>query len=541
MDKSGTWACVIAGIMMAAGGYLAYDGYSGEARVANDDKLKAAQTEVEPLDGSVGTVVKKAKEMEDRLTKLSSGLGYTDLRNWLGREAYFKKWTTEIANDSEISTKLQAYGVDTSKQLSQPEIALYWAVRIQQKASDPKAAKDAYDTLVAIDDGIKSSLKADVDALYQEFSKKPSAEMSPADQAALEKVHAETAAQLDAGAKVWTSPTVLKNYIDSWGKRVDEWKKRGDWAPAAPTDVKVLLDSLDQTIVKLQEKIATANKSRDDARANLHAIIGEIDAAGKPVKAGSMADEEKRKDDSIKQLQDEITSLRSKIAEKVREGETAMSSIDKEISEETTKLNMMVAEKQGRIKELDSKLSDTKERYAKLQARQAAVVEATEADGQLLYVDLERGIAHLDLGRLHTLFRGTKFEVFRVVKAGKKKTLGEIEILDLGEERSRVAIISVADPSDPPRAGDLVSNVAFDRNKPKVFSIAGQLKFKYSRDDMRRRLAEWGARVSDDVGPSTTILIVGDRYQEDPNWQRAIEIGTPMIRERELYDALGIE
>ncbi|MEK7866227.1 MAG: hypothetical protein AAB434_06050 [Planctomycetota bacterium] len=530
MDKSGTWACVIAGIMMAAGGFLAYDGYSGTIRVDNDGKLTTAKTDLD-------SGVKKAREMEDRLTKFSSALGYSDLRNWLGREKYFEKWTKEISNDGEVAKKLADYGVDTSKTLSEPEIALAWAIKMQA-ASDPKSV---YQGLLSTDDGIKSELKADVDALYEEFKKKATAEMPAKEQEDLEKLQSETAAKLDAGAKVWSSPEVLQKYLDSWGKTVEQWKGRGDWAPAAATNVKDLLDSLDATIVKLQEKIAAANKARDDARANLHAIIGEIDAEGKPVKAGSMADEEKRKDESLKQLQDEIAALRTKIADRIREGETTMSSLDKEITEETTKLNMMVADKTSRIKELESKLSDTKERYVKLQARQASVVEATEADGQLLFVDLERGIAHLDLGRLHTLFRGTKFEVFRIVKAGKKKTLGEIEILDLGEERSRVAILSVSDPSDPPVAGDFVSNVSFDRNKPKVFSIAGQLKFKYSRDDMRRRLAEWGARVADDVGPSTTMLIVGDRYQEDPNWQRAVDIGTPIMRERELYDALGIE
>lgn len=530
MDKSGTWACVIAGIMMAAGGYLAFDGWSGSERETNNGKIEPAKTDL-------ASAEKKAKEMEDRLTKFSAALGYNDLRNWLGREKYFEKWTGEIASDGDVSQKLQAYGVDTSKTLSEPEIALAWAIKMQ--SGEPKSV---YEGLLSTDDRIKNELKSDIDALYAEFKKTPTAEMPAKEQEDLEKLHAETAATMDPGAKPWSSPAVLQKYLDSWGKTIDAWKARGDWAPAAAaSNVKDLLDNLDQTITKLQEKIATTNKQRDDARANLHAIIGEIDAEGKPVKGGSMADEEKRKDDSLKALQEEIASLRTKIADRIREGETTASSLDKEITEETTKLNMMVADKQSRIKELDTKLSDTKDRYTKLQARQAAVVEATEADGQLLFVDLERGIAHLDLGRVHTLFRGTKFEVFRVVKAGKKKTLGEIEILDLGEERSRVAILSVADPSDPPTAGDLVSNVSFDRNKPKVFSIAGQLKFKYSRDDMRRRLAEWGARVADDVGASTTMLIVGDRYQEDPNWQRAIDIGTPIMRERELYDALGIE
>ena len=165
MDKSGTWACVIAGIMMAAGGYLAYDGYSGTPRVDNDGKLTTAKTDLD-------SGIKKAREMEDRLTKFSSALGYSDLRNWLGREKYFEKWTKEISNDGEVAKKLADYGVDTTKTLSEPEIALAWAIKMQA-ASDPKSV---YQGLLSTDDGIKSELKADVDALYEEFKKKATAE-----------------------------------------------------------------------------------------------------------------------------------------------------------------------------------------------------------------------------------------------------------------------------------------------------------------------------------------------------------------------------
>lgn len=532
MDKSGIWACVIAGVMIATGGYLAWQGYDSEERKANDTKLKNEQDDLE-------STTKKAAAMEDRLTKLSAALGFHDLTNWFGRAEYYDKWTKEIQNDP-LASKLQEYGVDTSKRLSSGEIALFWALKMQQS----EKPMDVYRDLLSTDDGFKATLRSSVESVRAEFDKKATPEMPPDKQEEIEQAHAVAAAKLDPGRKPWSSPDALKKLFETWPATVDAWKAQnrlGDAAPTAATNVKDLLDSLDQTIVKLQEKIAATNKARDDERKKLLAIIGETDEEGRRIKGGSMADEEQRKDASIKQLQEEITSLRVKIGEEIRSGEAELMALDREISEETAKLNMMVAEKRRRTKELEAKLSDTKERLAKLRARQAAVVEATEADGKLLWVDLERGIAHVDIGRAHTLFRGTRFEIYRIVKAGKKKRLGEMEVLDLGEERSRVAIVSVADPSDPPAAGDLVSNVAFERNKPKVFSIAGQLKYKFSRDEMRRRLAEWGARLADDVDPNTSILIVGDRYRDDPNWQRALDIGTPIMRERELYDALGLD
>ncbi len=554
MDRSGMFACIVGGIMLAMGGWFAYDGYNKAD--AQNKKLKQAQDD---LTGQVG----KAEKMEDRLTKLSSVMGFTDMRNWFSRTEYLKKWTSEIASNSAVSAKMTESGTDMSKTLLPGDIATAWTLMMQQGDD----SKKVYLQILARDEEIRNGLNNDIKAFAEGIGNAPTPDQSQETQDKNAADTAEKLAKLRMPA-AWASPPALRWYLNSFGKRFADLKATGgEWYKTAaekakpeldidgmaPVDdkdlltakpaanVKALLDVLDFCLTAITEKIAATEKSRDDARANTLAIIGESDAEGKKVKAGSMSDEEKKKDDAIKDLQTQITTLRTQIADKIREGESSLASLDKEITEETTKLNQAVSEKSAKIKELEAKLSDTKERYAKLQARQAAVVEATEADGQLLWVDNERGVGYVDLGRTNTLFRGTRFEVFRIAKAGKKIVVGEMEILELGDTRSRVAITKLANPANPPLAGDSVSNVSFDRRKAKVFSIAGQLRFKYSRDDIRRRLEEWGAKVSDDCSPSTSFLIVGDRYQEDPNWQRAMDIGTPVMREQELYDALGIE
>ncbi|MBI3272589.1 MAG: hypothetical protein HYZ53_26605 [Planctomycetes bacterium] len=319
----------------------------------------------------------------------------------------------------------------------------------------------------------------------------------------------------------------------------DEVKESFRTATGDRLTVKTALAAYEALHKALQAKIDAALKEREDARSQEIKVVGEN--IGQPnSKEGDQAKMEKdlnQQGDAKRQENEELTK---RIRTQMQEKDAEISTLDREIKAKLEKRDQLNADHAKAVAEIEKKINDYKSRIDKIYKREELARASAEFDGHITHVVPEQNYAYIDLGSGQSLLKGTRFHVFGTLKGGKKVEKGEVEVTNVYDSNAQVAILSVANPELPMAAGDYINNEAFDPAKAKTFAFAGRFVGKYSNEDAKNRIEELGGHVVSELSIDTTYLVVGEGYLSHPNYVRATELGVLVIREKDLYELLGI-
>ncbi len=149
-----------------------------------------------------------------------------------------------------------------------------------------------------------------------------------------------------------------------------------------------------------------------------------------------------------------------------------------------------------------------------------ANVPAYRPDGQIILIDDQTQVVHLNIGGNEHVYRGLTFTVYdrgtSVPKDGKGKA--EIEVFDVAKTYSAARITS--EPKRPILQGDIVANLIWDSDKENVFVIAGDFdldndgRIDYdAADKMKSLIEKWGGSVADAISIDTDFLVLGKQPQ----------------------------
>ena len=143
-------------------------------------------------------------------------------------------------------------------------------------------------------------------------------------------------------------------------------------------------------------------------------------------------------------------------------------------------------------------------------------------DGQVIRSPAE-GLLYINLGRNHSITNGMTFEVYDAVRGIPKLESAEdlprgkasIQIVRVQPNQSEARVVTLA-PGQAIREGDLVANLAYDRNIPVRFRVygafdlenAGQVNTR-DRDRIEALIREFGGQVVPSVTVETDILVIG--------------------------------
>ncbi|MGQ0552656.1 MAG: hypothetical protein ACT4PU_05505 [Planctomycetota bacterium] len=156
-------------------------------------------------------------------------------------------------------------------------------------------------------------------------------------------------------------------------------------------------------------------------------------------------------------------------------------------------------------------------------------------DGHLLSVSPSAGIAYIDVGGVHGVRRGMRFEVLRAGKDGVVQRRGTIEVREVQDDMSLVALLGEPNPFDPMLAGDLIRNPHFEPGKSLRFFLLGDFPLTMSKEFTTARLRELGSEVDETVGTHTDVLVLGEKRLDD---EEALELVD--MEEYKLADKLGV-
>ncbi len=206
------------------------------------------------------------------------------------------------------------------------------------------------------------------------------------------------------------------------------------------------------------------------------------------------------------------------------------------------------------LKVAQNDLKSEKEKLSKIEPGPDREVLAYEPDGQIILIDDQAQVVHLNIGIDDHVYQGLTLTVYdrgtSIPEDGKGKA--EIEVFDVAKTYS-AARITQSELTKPILQGDIVANLIWDTDRTNVFVIAGDFDLDndgvidYNGADKIKTLIEkWGGRVDDAISIDTDFLVLGkqpqvlqkptlDELDIDP---RAMEIYNASLQRLNRYNGL---
>ena len=148
-------------------------------------------------------------------------------------------------------------------------------------------------------------------------------------------------------------------------------------------------------------------------------------------------------------------------------------------------------------------------------------VRAYQPDGQVILIDDQSQVVHLNIGSNEHVYQGLTFSVYNrgelVPKDGKGKA--EVEVFDVAKTYSAARIINSA-VRKPILQGDIVANLIWNSDRPNVFVVTGD--FDLNNDGridpngaakIKTLIEKWGGKVVDAISINTDFLVLGQPPQ----------------------------
>ncbi len=226
-------------------------------------------------------------------------------------------------------------------------------------------------------------------------------------------------------------------------------------------------------------------------------------------------------------------------ADTVQSNVEKIHSSDKEANEQRLKgLQQKLKSKDLKLKETAQKLdvvennfkaSDKSRRELELQLesirpRPDIEVEAFKPDAKIISVDLQTGIAYINIGSKDKVYRGLTFGIYDRVAPipldGKGKA--EVKVFDVQQSISAVKIVSM-EKKNPIVTGDIAINLIWDKETPNTFVVAGSFDFDgdgkidyNGRDQIVKLIERWGGIVVDKIDINTDFIVLGNPPRKLP-------------------------
>jgi len=245
-----------------------------------------------------------------------------------------------------------------------------------------------------------------------------------------------------------------------------------------------------------------------------------------------------QQEEIVKDRAGEITKLNDTLAEDRALHRQEVAAFKRTIAEQQKTAEDNEAVRLERIRILEAEVADLRARLARYQQERGGTAAAREtfdpanepADGKVILVTRDSGIM-INIGTKEGVRRGLRFDVYLPKGDGTRLKRGEIEIKTVRDDISRGILVGGGDPTEVVYVNDIITNVAFDPGRAKVF-VADDVFDDAKKQAFREALAEHGSVLEDEVTVRTDYLIVG--AQEGNFVKRARELKVVEIPEGEL-------
>ena len=284
----------------------------------------------------------------------------------------------------------------------------------------------------------------------------------------------------------------------------------GVTAVAAPTDKsqpETLVDAIG-LLSRHVDALVLDYKAKLDVITRLQADVASEGTKGKEAVGTLTADYEAIKAKQMADIADKTRLIAEGQAqvEKVRaDYEAARKAHNEDLVKDKEELQKKVNE----IIQLNDRLKELSDRIGREQLRQF------EPDGRIVKIDPGEETGYINLGRVHAVFNGMTFGVWDPREVGKQgKAKGFVRISKVMDASSEFVITKTLTNNNPIVTGDLITNAAFDLERPFHFAVIGRFDVNgdgtEDTDWVKSKIRSFGGKAQDKLTIQTDYLVVGD-------------------------------
>ncbi|MBN1422220.1 MAG: hypothetical protein JXP34_25825 [Planctomycetes bacterium] len=239
--------------------------------------------------------------------------------------------------------------------------------------------------------------------------------------------------------------------------------------------------------------------------------------------------------EKLAQAQNQVEELTAQLLEQRKEYTEKLNLKDEEI------LNIQLT-MSTQVKTLEAQKANLQARLDEVQKEKSPEITFDEVAPDGTIVEVAEGYGFIDKGRRDNMQLGLEFEVFQVMKGGKRVPKGRVRVNEVQETMSRVLVLEERDSRNPIIREDRITSPFYDPEKKPVVVFAGtDLRTKSAtREYVERKLKEYDVRIDDNVSAQTDFLVALKDYETDPKYQLARELKVVILREEELLRYLGL-
>lgn len=232
------------------------------------------------------------------------------------------------------------------------------------------------------------------------------------------------------------------------------------------------------------------------------------------------------------EYQREVAALKQEAERREQEKAAQLAAKDEQLARQMAEtealmeeVNRLKAEARRRDDEYEITLTKLNNRIRDLEAKMRELRPSgfdpyailTKADGQVLRAIPGSDVVYIDLGARDRIRPGMTFEVFSPMRARREEFLGKaaIEVTAVMESTAECRVTR-STPGRPIVEGDVVVNIAYERDRLPAFVVRGAFDLDYDGrvDDngvekVGAIVRAWGGRVVDQVDENTDFVVLG--------------------------------
>lgn len=283
------------------------------------------------------------------------------------------------------------------------------------------------------------------------------------------------------------------------------------------------LTDVESELRSVKDQLGKANEDRTTALTNLQAESERVKGIEENYKKtiASLGDQVERYRQQIEEYRNGVNDYKTQLDAKLSKADADHAAEKKKLSDQISKLVEESLTLGAQVKQLRG------------QASQQILKPADEyalVDGQVVGVDGSGRRAFLNIGAQQKVQIGMTFAVYADASAIKPDASGNyprgkatLEVINVGPTSSTARVTSET-RGNPVVNGDVIANAIFDPNK--VYKVVIDGNFDTNHDtfataqekrQIEAMVKEWGAKVSDELGPEVDFLILGERPVMPPN------------------------
>jgi len=256
------------------------------------------------------------------------------------------------------------------------------------------------------------------------------------------------------------------------------------------------------------------------------------------------------KDAIIADLRSQVSDAEQAAADRQSDLEGQISSVRTSLTDRESSLRKTRSEMEGQGRDYDQERAAMQTRFDEMGRKLAFLKEPEAADGEVLAVNEELGLAWINIGQKNRLLRGTRFRIVDGTP-GDDRVKAWCSVTRVEEGMAEVLLSDQADQYDPPVAGDIIYNPVYDPNSQRHAALVGRFSGTWNEKELRLLLSEVGIHIQDGVDKTTDFLIVGseiftDEYgepleesrspSEEPAYSNAVAMGVQIVPMKQIRE-----